>query len=494
MTPSKNISTGVATSGTLAIVSQLQAPAKPGSRATAVEHQLRTGIGIGVLEAGDKLPNEQLMARHMGVSALTFRQALDRLREDGLVSTRPGRGGGTFINASLTALEKLAKEVLRATSLAEIADIGQSVAELHGSAARLAAQRRDQTDVAELVGAVEHLAEQRSPIGRRRAGTLYVITVARIARAESLLAALVPLVGRLQLMAWTDDVNDSTDELNLASASTVEAIRRGDSENAAIAARNHVQLVTQAIITDRAQVFTGPAVTEGLSHGERFDALQQHIYKVKRDLEAGCEKLSTLEAPVYARGYPSVSIDEILKDIAVKNNDLLRGAGIAYAPGMLKDARLWMDWWDSDYSRELTFKPHEFNARSLQYYDYENMSWFTEPLRTVEFSLVGPYLDRGGIETSTVTASLSIAAGPFEGCVLGADLHVPAMEQLLLHALQTTESDYVLVNRDNRVLISTCPTVLHGTLLDSQSLGQFRTVAEDRESAITGWRLLRQSE
>lgn len=492
MSPSKKLPPGVATSGTLALVSQLHAPARPGSRATVVEHQLRTGIGIGVLEAGDRLPSEQIMARHMGVSALTFRQALDRLREDNLVSTRPGRGGGTFINASLSALEQLAKEALAAISLAEIADIGQSAAELHGSAARLAAERRDETDIAELGGSSERLIEQFSAVGRRRASTLYVIMVARIARAETLLAALIPLIGRLQLMAWTDDANDTASELNRLSSLTVDAIRHGDPEAAALAARNHVQVVVEQIISDRSKMFATADSSDGATSRERFHVLQQHMHKVKDGLEVGRHRLAELDAPFYARGHPSESVDEILKEIAVNNSQLLRGAGIAYAPAMLKDARLWMDWWDSGYSHELTFKSHEFNTRSLQYYDYEHMPWFTEPLRTKEFSLVGPYLDRGGIETSTITASLPIATGPFEGCVLGADLHVPAIEQLLLHTCQPSAINHVLVNRNNRVLVSTSPTVLHGALLNSENLNQLNVVAQENDSIITGWRLLTQ--
>lgn len=490
MSPSNSIPAGVATSGTLAIVSQLQAPSKPGSRAAAVEHQLRNGIGIGVLEAGDRLPSEQVMALHMGVSALTFRQALDRLRADGLVKTRPGRGGGTFINASLPMLERLAKESLETTSLAEIADIGQSVAELHSSASRLAAERRDDNDLSELHKSLKRLLAPTSAIGRRRASTHYVIDTARVARAEALLAALIPLIGRFQLMAWTDSTDDSTRALNDAASRTIDAIAQAQSDDAAVAAREHVQLAVHQIVRDRSQMLAEVATSATLAPSEAFHRVQGHIQNIQNSLDVGQKQIAQLAPPRNARGQSSEEIDQVLKNIAANNGELLRGAGIAYAPGMLKDARLWMDWWDSDYGRELSFKSHEFNVRSLQYYDYEKMPWYTEPLRSGGFSLVGPYLDRGGIETSTITASLPIASGPFEGCVIGGDLHVPAIEHLLLNDSRATANDHVLVNNNNRVVVSTTPTIMHGSLMSSEDLERFTVAAQEKGTALTNWRLL----
>lgn len=490
MSPSKKLRTEVASSGNLAIVSQLHAPIKPTSRSTAIEHQLRTGIGIGVLEAGTRLPNEQVMARHMGVSALTFRQALDRLREAGFVSTRPGRGGGTFINASLTALEQLSKEALSEISLAQIADLGYSVSELHASAARLAAQRRDDIDSAELQLCFERLLEPMTAVERRRASTLYAITIARIARSETLLAALVPLMGEFQLLAWTDEANSLLLELNQAASQTVDAIRRAAPDEAADAARMHLQLVARQIVRQRSQLFSSRVTQADLSPHEAFERLLSHIQQIQTSLELGRQQLAELEAPRYPRAQPAEQIDVVLKEIATQNNTLLRGAGIAYAAGMLDDARLWMDWWDSDYGVDLTFKSHDFNAHSLQYYDYESMRWFTEPLRTGEFSIVGPYLDRGGIETSTITVSLPITDGAFAGCVLGADLHIPGIEEILLSNSKATAQDHILVTDTKRVLVSTSPSAMHGALLPSNGDTPFTVVAQEDGDPLTHWQLL----
>ncbi|OAV61519.1 GntR family transcriptional regulator [Enteractinococcus helveticum] len=455
-----------------------------------MEHQLRTGIGIGVLEAGTRLPNEQIMARHMGVSALTFRQALDRLREARLVSTRPGRGGGTFISASLSALEQLSQQALSDISLAKIADLGHSVSELHASAARLAAQRRDDIDINELRLSADRLLEPMTAIERRRASTLYVITIARIARSETLLAALVPLIGEFQLLAWTDEANGLIAELNHAAQQTVDAILRAAHDEAAEAARKHLQLIARQIVRERSLLFATRVTQDDLSPQAAFHELLGHIQQIRASLQNGCQRLIELEAPRYARAEPSDEIDAILKNIASQNNTLLRGAGIAYAPGMLEDSRLWMDWWDSDYGLDLTFKSHDFNARSLQYYDYEHMRWFTEPLRTGKFSVIGPYLDRGGIETSTITVSLPITEGAYAGCVLGADLHIPGIEEILLSKSKATAHDHILVTDAKRVLVSTSPVAMHGALLEPSCTGQLTVVAQENGHPLTHWQLL----
>ena len=60
-----------------------------------IELQLREAIESGRYRAGDRLPTESELRRQYGVSRITVRTALHRLEEDGLVSTKRGRG--TFV-------------------------------------------------------------------------------------------------------------------------------------------------------------------------------------------------------------------------------------------------------------------------------------------------------------------------------------------------------------------------------------------------------------
>ena len=68
-----------------------------GRRADAVVRRLADGIALGILAPDEQLPSETELADTFGVSPVTVREALTILREQGLVATRRGRGGGSFV-------------------------------------------------------------------------------------------------------------------------------------------------------------------------------------------------------------------------------------------------------------------------------------------------------------------------------------------------------------------------------------------------------------
>ena len=78
-------------------------PCSPSSptpgRAEQVAQRLTDGIVLGVLDPGERLPSEPELARRFGVALITVREGLGILREAGLVETRRGREGGSFVVA-----------------------------------------------------------------------------------------------------------------------------------------------------------------------------------------------------------------------------------------------------------------------------------------------------------------------------------------------------------------------------------------------------------
>ena len=75
------------------------APLDEGGRAGTVARRLAQAITLGLLLDGERLPAETQLASQFGVSPVTLREALAELREAGLVETRRGRRGGSFIHA-----------------------------------------------------------------------------------------------------------------------------------------------------------------------------------------------------------------------------------------------------------------------------------------------------------------------------------------------------------------------------------------------------------
>ena len=72
-----------------------------GTAVDAVRSQLASDIGSGELVPGQKMEPERVLCQQLGVSRPTLRKALRQLEEDGLVRRFPGRGGGTFVTASV---------------------------------------------------------------------------------------------------------------------------------------------------------------------------------------------------------------------------------------------------------------------------------------------------------------------------------------------------------------------------------------------------------
>ena len=68
-----------------------------GQTASEVCEKLIEQFSSGVVNKGDRLGSERDLARGLGVSRTTLRQALDVLESDGYIRRVPGRGGGTFV-------------------------------------------------------------------------------------------------------------------------------------------------------------------------------------------------------------------------------------------------------------------------------------------------------------------------------------------------------------------------------------------------------------
>src|SRR5262249_20886659 len=62
-----------------------------------VADQLRDLILAGELSRGERLPNENMLAREFGVSRATVREALRLLAAQNLIRTAKGAGGGSYV-------------------------------------------------------------------------------------------------------------------------------------------------------------------------------------------------------------------------------------------------------------------------------------------------------------------------------------------------------------------------------------------------------------
>lgn len=116
------------------------------AKAALVERQISSAINRGVLFAGERLPTESELAKAFGVSPVTVREALGPLRERGLVTTRRGRGGGSFVTERADPAQH-AQDVLMNLSRTSLRDLGAHYFALTAACLELAADRADHREV-----------------------------------------------------------------------------------------------------------------------------------------------------------------------------------------------------------------------------------------------------------------------------------------------------------------------------------------------------------
>ncbi|MCW3009184.1 MAG: GntR family transcriptional regulator [Solirubrobacterales bacterium] len=72
------------------------------SRAEAIARELENEIAGGTLESGERLGTKQDLRHRFGVAVATINEAVRLLEIRGLISARPGPGGGVFVADSST--------------------------------------------------------------------------------------------------------------------------------------------------------------------------------------------------------------------------------------------------------------------------------------------------------------------------------------------------------------------------------------------------------
>ncbi|WP_433430057.1 FadR/GntR family transcriptional regulator [Nonomuraea sp. CA-141351] len=120
----------------------------------ATQH-LREQITQGEWPVGTRLPGENALAKALGVGRSTVREALRALAGAGLVQAR--QGSGVFVIATEPAEDWPAR--LRRAAIADVYEVRMMV---ETQAARLAARRRTDEDVAALESALEGRAQAAS--------------------------------------------------------------------------------------------------------------------------------------------------------------------------------------------------------------------------------------------------------------------------------------------------------------------------------------------
>jgi DNA-binding FadR family transcriptional regulator len=213
-------------------------------------------VSLGVLEVGEMLPSEPVLASRLGVSPSTLREALVVLRRGGVLATKRGRGGGTVVIRALApppAAE--ARRRLAARSLEELRDLGDFRLAIAGQVAALAAERAAPSEVEVLQALADTMAATDSLGTYRRSDAQMHIGIASSARSSRLTAAETAV--HVELGDYLSLVARTAAPLRLANDQhqrILDAIRRRDVDTAREASEEHARATTALLIEARSEL------------------------------------------------------------------------------------------------------------------------------------------------------------------------------------------------------------------------------------------------
>ena len=223
-------------------------------RSEAVARRVGSAIALGLLGDGEQLPSEAELAIQLNVSTVTLREALAELRKLGLVDTRRGRGGGSFVRSRDDALAQLSATRLAELGTTDLRELGDEHAAVAGTAARLAASRASVGEIARLRDVVDRLAGADSVAAQRRADGRFYIEVAACAQSVRLTMKQMDILVEFGQLPWPPERSpELLDEVLTSHRAVVDALEARDAARARDLTDRHVDARTRWLIDLRLQ-------------------------------------------------------------------------------------------------------------------------------------------------------------------------------------------------------------------------------------------------
>lgn len=221
--------------------SQVFRPLPEVLRADAIVDRLSTAISLGMIRQGEQLPVENQLTVMFGVATATVRDALHTLRERGIIETRRGRSGGTFVIGTPSTDRRVLRERLTALSMAELRDMEDEQLATGLAAVRLVVERAFPHDIDRLERITRTMAEATTTDACMRADSRFHIELAALAQSERLVSTQMRLLTESSEILWSVlDVARDRDWIVADHLDIVAAIRARDTDKAQNAVRVHM--------------------------------------------------------------------------------------------------------------------------------------------------------------------------------------------------------------------------------------------------------------
>ena len=214
----------------------------PISRDQLLDDLMNTLLG-GAYKPGERLPSERALSERYSVSRPVVREAMQRLRERGLIHVAPGSGAYVRETSALDWARPL--DAIGRHRAATTRQLVEARVMMEEQASLLAAGRASRDELNNLERALLAFEAATNVIDRARCDIAFHALIARASHnpvIEMMFGAIAPLVFEVMLRSLDDpEVTRKGAPLH---GTVLTAIRDGDGTSAAAAMREHINLAS----------------------------------------------------------------------------------------------------------------------------------------------------------------------------------------------------------------------------------------------------------
>jgi DNA-binding FadR family transcriptional regulator len=220
-----------------AAVEAVFAPVRAPTTFEETVERLGTAIRVGLLPPGSQLPPERALAKELGISRSTLRQALTTLVQSGHLSSTRGRSGGTFVadrppltEGERDPLDRDARAVLDHRVAVELGTIV------------LASERSTDAEHDALSELVDRMSPPYQFEEYRRADIRFHIGVAEAAHSPHLVTEMTEVQGKMsELIARIPHPDEVLTRSNHQHRELVALLRERETDRAVALMRRHIE-------------------------------------------------------------------------------------------------------------------------------------------------------------------------------------------------------------------------------------------------------------
>lgn len=216
----------------------------------AVLRAMIDGLRRRSVSRGSRLPRDTELAEYFGVSRIVVREALEQLRQRGMVEPRRGKGGGVFVSDIAFPADMLASRTHLSDE--ETHELLEARRWLETACCLLAARHADDADLAELTVLVDQLKESRAmPADFIELDIRFHLRVAQISRNAILARCVTGVLRDVSLLRKSYDVSpEERDRAIVLQQDLLDAIASHDPARVRDAVDRHMVQIEDPLTQD----------------------------------------------------------------------------------------------------------------------------------------------------------------------------------------------------------------------------------------------------